>query len=111
MSGKYVIKELSDLKDRVSGLSPAASRRHRNEPMTLQPQDITDLRFSTADWGERDRLAIFREEIGRMVVKLDSEPLVDGAFHAEAALRELPRLGIGSWACSNLRIARSRELL
>jgi AraC-like DNA-binding protein len=32
-------------------------------------------------------------------------------FHAEANMRELPGLGIGSWACSNLRIARPRELL
>lgn len=79
--------------------------------MTLQPPDITDFRFSTADWAERDRLAIFREQIGRMVVKLDSEPLVDGAFHAEATLRELPGLGIGSWACTNLRAVRPRELL
>src|SRR5437868_1085795 len=93
------------------GLSPAASRRHGNEPMTSKPRDITDFRFSTADWGERDRLAILREEIGRMVVKLDPEPLIDGAFHAEAALRELPGLGTGSWSCTNLKIARPRELL
>src|SRR5438309_6031223 len=93
------------------GLSPAASRRHGNEPMTSKPRDITDFRFSTADWGEGDRLAILREEIGRMVVKLDAEPLVDGAFHAEATLRELPGLGIGSWTCTNLRVVRPRELL
>ncbi len=79
--------------------------------MTLKPQDIIDFRFSTADWGERDRLAIFRERIGRMIVKLDTEPLIEGAFHAEATVRELPGLGTGSWACTNLRIARPRELL
>jgi AraC-like DNA-binding protein len=44
-------------------------------------------------------------------VKLDPEPLGDGAFHAEANVRELSGLGIGSWACSNLKIARPRELL
>jgi len=79
--------------------------------MTLTSQEITGFRFSTTDWVERDRLAIFREQIGRMIVKLDPEPLVDGEFHAEANVRELAGLGIGSWACSNLRIARSRELL
>ena len=79
--------------------------------MTLKSRAITGFRFSTADWVERDRLAIFREQIGRMIVKLDSEPLVDGAFHAEATVRELPGLAIGSWACTNLRAVRPRELL
>jgi AraC-like DNA-binding protein len=79
--------------------------------MTLKPPDIIDFRFSTADLGERDRLAIFREQIGRMIVKLDTEPLTDGAFHAEGSVRELPGLGTGSWACANVRIARPRELL
>jgi AraC-like DNA-binding protein len=79
--------------------------------MTVQSPDIIDFRFSTADWSERDRLPIFREQIGRMIVKLDPEPVTDGAFHAEANVRELPGLGIGSWACSNLRIARPRALL
>jgi len=79
--------------------------------MTLPSPEIAEFRFSTADFGEHDRLPIFREQIGRMIVKLDPEPLTDGAFHAEANVRELPGLGIGSWACSNLKIARPRELL
>ena len=79
--------------------------------MTLPSPEIAEFRFSTADFGEHDRLPIFREQIGRMIVKLDPEPLTDGAFHAEANVRELPGLGIGSWACSNLKITRPRELL
>ena len=79
--------------------------------MTMQSPDITEFRFSTAQFGERERLPIFREHIGRMMVKLDPEPITDGAFHAEANVRELPGLGIGSWACSNLRIARPRAML
>ncbi|KIU44832.1 hypothetical protein QU42_35730 [Bradyrhizobium sp. UASWS1016] len=77
----------------------------------MQSPDITEFRFSTAQFGERERLPIFREQIGRMMVKLDPEPITDGAFHAEANVRELPGLGIGSWACSNLRIARPRAML
>lgn len=79
--------------------------------MTMQSPDITEFRFSTAQFGERERLPIFREQIGRMMVKLDPEPITDGAFHAEANVRELSGLGIGSWACSNLRIARPRAML
>ncbi|QPF83620.1 AraC family transcriptional regulator [Bradyrhizobium genosp. L] len=79
--------------------------------MTEPSRDITEFRFSTAHFGARDRLPIFREQIGRMIVKLDTEPLGDGGFHAEANVRELAGLGMGSWACSNLKIARPRELL
>jgi 5-formyltetrahydrofolate cyclo-ligase len=38
--------------------------------------DASDFRYSTADWAERERLAIFRERIGRMMVKLDPAPLM-----------------------------------
>jgi AraC-like DNA-binding protein len=79
--------------------------------MTSTPPSIAEFRFSTANFVERERLAIFREQIGRMIVKLDPQPLVDGEYQAEASVRELDGLGIGSWACSNLRISRSRELL
>ncbi|MCP1913085.1 hypothetical protein ACVI1L_001208 [Bradyrhizobium sp. USDA 4516] len=55
--------------------------------MTMQSPDIAGFRFSTADFGERDRLPIFREQIGRMIVKLDPEPLSVGAFHADQCAR------------------------
>ncbi|WP_461319997.1 hypothetical protein [Bradyrhizobium elkanii] len=91
----------------IGRISAATSHRHEDQPMTMRSPDITGFRFSTADFGERDRLPIFREQIGRMIVKLDPEPLSAGAFHAEANVRELPGLGIGSWACSNLTCWRS----
>jgi AraC-like DNA-binding protein len=81
------------------------------EPMTSQRQDSTAFRFSTADWPERDRLAIWREAIGRTVVRLDTAPLSDGPFQAEAVVRSLPGLWLGSWAFGNLRAAVTRELL
>ncbi|WP_342726750.1 AraC family transcriptional regulator [Bradyrhizobium sp. B097] len=76
-----------------------------------EQQAPTTFRFSTADWPARDRLAIWRESIGRTVIQLDTEPLSDGAFHAEATVLALPGLWLGSWALANLRAAVTRELL
>ncbi|WP_316393978.1 hypothetical protein [Bradyrhizobium sp. 33ap4] len=72
--------------------------------MTMQSPDIAGFRFSTADFGERDRLPIFREQIGRMIVKLDPEPLSVGAFHAEAKCASC----LGSGSCPG-RAATSRS--
>jgi AraC-like DNA-binding protein len=79
--------------------------------MTSEPMNSTAFCFSTAHWPERDRLAIWRESIGRNVVQLDTDRLSDGAFHAEATIRALPGLSVGSWALRNLRAAVTRELL
>ncbi|MGY4226832.1 hypothetical protein ACVMIH_004193 [Bradyrhizobium sp. USDA 4503] len=70
----------------IGRISPATSCRHEDQPVTMQSPDIAGFRFSTADFGERDRLPIFREQIGRMIVKLDPEPL-SGAFHADQCAR------------------------
>jgi AraC-like DNA-binding protein len=83
----------------------------RDELMASTLPDFATFRFSTKDWAERDRLTIFRERFGRMIVKLDPEPLTDDPFHCEASVRALPGLGIGSWTVANLRVGRPRELL
>src|SRR5438132_168123 len=38
--------------------------------MTSKAPDSTTFRFSTADWPEQDRLAIWREAVGRSVIHL-----------------------------------------
>lgn len=73
--------------------------------------DASDFRYSTADWAERERLAIFRERIGRMMVKLDPAPLINSVYYSDARVRALHGLGIGFWSFANLRVDRTRELL
>ncbi|WP_162240931.1 AraC family transcriptional regulator [Bradyrhizobium tropiciagri] len=73
--------------------------------------DVSDFRYSTADWAERERLTIFRERIGRMMVKLDPAPLINGAYYSDARVLALHGLGIGFWTFANLRVERTRELL
>ncbi|WP_283807292.1 AraC family transcriptional regulator [Bradyrhizobium sp. UFLA03-84] len=73
--------------------------------------DVSDFRYSTADWAERERLAIFRERIGRMMVKLDPAPLINSPYYSDARVIALHGLGIGFWTFANLRVDRTRELL
>jgi len=79
--------------------------------MTSKAPDSTTFRFSTADWPEQHRLAIWREAVGRTVIQLDTDRLSDGAFHAEATVHALPGLWLGSWVLANLRAAVTRDLL
>jgi AraC-like DNA-binding protein len=68
----------------------------------------TQFRFSTEDLPERDRLAIWREVIGR--ARLDLAPLGDGPFLSEASTRLLPELDVTVISISNVRSQRTREL-
>jgi AraC-like DNA-binding protein len=69
------------------------------------------VRFSTADIPERDRVAVWREVIGRKVVRVDIEPLHDRPFHVDARLYGLPGVGIMSAQMSEFRLARSPALV
>ncbi len=79
--------------------------------MTSEVRDSIAFRFSTVDWPDRNRLAMWREAVGRNIVQVDTAPLSDGPFHAEAAIQALPGLSLGSWAISNLRTTVTRDLL
>jgi AraC-like DNA-binding protein len=69
------------------------------------------VRFSTDDLPERDRIAVWREVIGRKIVRIEIEPLPDRQFHVDASLRGLPDLSIMSAEISEFRLARHSELL
>jgi AraC-like DNA-binding protein len=66
--------------------------------------------LSTNGVPEADRIAVWREGIGR-VMRLDVEALPDVSFHADLAMRILPGLGIISGQHSPLRVGRSRTLV
>src|SRR5712691_9426023 len=79
--------------------------------MTMPTSIFAPVRFSTADIPERDRVAVWREIIGRKIVRVDIEPLRDKPFRVDASLRVLPGLGIMSARMSEFRLARSPELV
>jgi AraC-like DNA-binding protein len=72
---------------------------------------IRPLRFSTDDFPERDRVAMWRELFGRLVARLDIEPLGGVQFRARYVLHALPGLRISSGIGGGAREWRTRELL
>lgn len=69
------------------------------------------VRFSSAAIPARDRVAVWREVIGREIVRVDIEPLPDRPFYVDANLRRLPDLAIMSADMSEFRLGRSPELV
>ena len=66
--------------------------------MGLKAAEFAPMRFSTDDVPERDRLPRWREEFGRVLVRVDIEPLApDLPFRAEATMRTLP--GVRTAVC------------
>jgi AraC-like DNA-binding protein/regulator of extracellular matrix RemA (YlzA/DUF370 family) len=66
------------------------------------------LKFSTDDLPDRDRVAIWREEFARGVVKVDVQRLGEGPFRSESRIRILPDLKIWSSLVSSSELRRTR---
>jgi AraC-like DNA-binding protein len=73
--------------------------------------EVQPLRFSTDDFPEHDRVAMWRELFGRLLVRLDIEPLPQAQFRARYILHALPGLRISSGIGGGAREWRTRELL
>jgi AraC-like DNA-binding protein len=77
----------------------------------MDDTDFSTVRFSTADLPEKDRIAMWREQYGRLAMKLDMEPLDEAQFECSVVARKLPGMQIMTTAMSPVRITRSREFL
>jgi AraC-like DNA-binding protein len=60
---------------------------------------------------ERDRVAVWREEFGRKVLRVDLEPVPGAPFHADLKLRSVRDIGLASGSFCGTRERRTRELL
>lgn len=76
-----------------------------------EPASSSSLILSTAALPERDRLPVWREVFGQMMVRLDIEPAKDTSFHAEGELLMLPGAACGSVAATPFRVSRTRKLI
>jgi AraC-like DNA-binding protein len=79
--------------------------------MASEGADFRPLRFSTGAVPEQQRLALWREVVGRQVVKADIEPLSEDPFEAEMSLRASPGLRTVACFTSPVRMHRTRELV
>ena len=69
------------------------------------------FRFSTDALPPGERLPIFREVLGRSIVKLDMEPLGDEPYRFDAVFRALPGLALASITNSAVRVTRTPALI
>ncbi len=58
------------------------------------PPDFRTLSYSTMEAPPRDRLEIWRELIGRWLVKMKVDPVSDAPYRADVKLRALPELRV-----------------
>ncbi|HEY7663356.1 MAG TPA: helix-turn-helix domain-containing protein [Xanthobacteraceae bacterium] len=78
----------------------------------LTPQTAAPIfRFSTDAFPKRERVTAWREIFGRTVVNLDIEPLSPDGFHADAAVCQLPGLGVLYAASAAVHLTHSRDLI
>jgi AraC-like DNA-binding protein len=73
--------------------------------------DVATFRLSTEVWPERERAAGWREQYGRMVLRLEVEPLAETAFRADVNVRLLSDLALVSGVSSAFKLGRTRELI
>ena len=79
--------------------------------MTSLATDPASFRFSTDQLPERDRLPIWREVLGRNVLRLDTDVLPDVPFRADLKLLAFSGIGAVSASFCGTRDRRTRELL
>src|SRR5262245_45710603 len=73
--------------------------------------DSAPLRLATADLPERDRMPIWREVVGRKIMRLDMTPAADHPFRSELFMRALPGLGVAWGFHTGVKMQRTPLLL
>lgn len=75
------------------------------------PMPSSSLFLSTSALPARDRLPVWREVFGQMMVRLDIEPAKDTPFHAEGELHMLPGVAFASVTATPFRVSRTKRLI
>jgi AraC-like DNA-binding protein len=79
--------------------------------MALITSGVASFRFSTDDFPERERSAVWREFFGRQVARLDIEPMVGKPYRASARMQLFPDLGLMIGDCSGAHYRIVGELI
>lgn len=69
------------------------------------------LHFSTEQLPVEDRVAIWREEFARQMLRLDVEPMPDVPFYAHLKIHSLPTLALVTVSACGTHEQRTRELM
>jgi hypothetical protein len=79
--------------------------------LTSAGPEIPTLTFSTEDYSELERMAVWREFYGRKVARTEIEPLADRKFISGGTVHLLPDLTVYFGRCSGARYRMTRELI
>jgi AraC-like DNA-binding protein len=79
--------------------------------MHSDAKDFAPVRFSTRALPEGERVAMWREEVGRRLVRLDIEPMSDLPFCVDATLRSMPGLATVAMSGPAMRLERTAALV
>lgn len=79
--------------------------------MTSPLRDFSTIRVSTEHLPAHRQIPLFREEVGRSLLRLDVTPMADRPFRAEATLRSLPRLRLCVIKSSGVQLQRTYEII
>ena len=79
--------------------------------MSSPPNLPLSFHLSSDNLPPRDRIATVREAVGKVLLRLDVEPLPDTAFHADIKLRALPGLTSHSGTVSGMSVKRTPNLI
>jgi AraC-like DNA-binding protein len=74
------------------------------------PARLPALRFCTEQFNDRERVAAWREFVGRTFCKVEIEPLSPEGFAGLTIMRMLPGLGVITGNCSPLCYTQTRQL-
>jgi AraC-like DNA-binding protein len=90
------------------GIAPNHPSEPKSSKMTAR---LVTARFSTQGLSERDRVSVWRESLGRQVMRLELEPQGASPFRANFTAWTLANLGLVSGSISPVRVGRTRALL
>src|SRR5690242_13725511 len=68
------------------------------------------LHFSTEQLSIADRVPMYREVLGRELLRMDVEPVADGPFRVDLSIHPFPGLTVMSATTYAMRGQRTREL-
>lgn len=75
------------------------------------PTDCSVVRLSTVDLPDTDRISIWREHVGRLLLNVDIEPAPEAPFQAALTARSLPGLRVMAGRLSAARITRDQKAI
>ena len=84
--------------------------RANDAVVAIKPSPCRPLHFSTEQLLIADRVPMYREVLGRELLRMDVEPVADDPFRVDLSIHPFPGLTVMSATTYAMRGQRTREL-